>query len=586
MHPQGEQCPFVQAALDYANRGWRVFALAPRSKEPRRGSHGFLDATTETDTIRQWWEENPRYNVGIATGNPSGLVVLDIDLRHGGDASLYELERHFGVLPETPMVNTSGGWHLYFRHPGENLAKTLGDDYPGLDIQSDGAYIVAPPSIHPDGAEYSWKLGPEEVESARLPDQWVTRLRALPRSLPPACEEREARAEAKTYPEGTRHNALLRLAGRLVNAGLGSVEQLRGALAAFNAEQCDPPLPECEVTRLAESTAHWERRPVEDEPTEAAARRERGPLPARERNIYARVRARDRRREVQLDEDEIINGRSWISCLELEQMVCSTSWLWPGWVADDYISVVAGESGSGKSWLALALARCVINAWPWPDGQPNEEGPGVVFWVEAEGRSAVVAARARDLEVDLTGLRFMTKHEQIRYLDWPEDLAKVAYRVEELRPRVMVVDAWSKSLAGSENDADVRFCLDDLQTLAREYHMPIVLVHHLRKKQLTDYAEGFDFDRLRGSSVLSQVATCVIGVDQPTPGTPNCRVSCGKANLAPLPEPCGFSVTGGFKTGLPASLTFGPPPEKTEPGSRLDEAKAFLRPRRRATAGE
>ena len=107
--------------------------------------------------------------------------------------------------------------------------------------------------------------------------------------------------------------------------------------------------------------------------------------------------------------------------------------------------------------------------------------------------------------------------------------------------------------------------------------IPVVLVHHLRKKQLGDYAEGFDFDRLRGSSVLSQMATCVIGVDQPTRGVPHCRVSCGKANLAQPPKPFGFAVTGGFQKGVPATLTFGAPPERLGPGSRLDEARDFLR---------
>ncbi|MBM3474757.1 MAG: bifunctional DNA primase/polymerase, partial [Armatimonadetes bacterium] len=112
--PQDGRNPLLSAALQYANLGWRVFALAPRSKIPRRGSHGFLDATRETEVLERWWKEEPQANVAIATGPHTGLMVLDIDLRHGGDASLYELERHWGELPDTLTVNTSGGWHLYF----------------------------------------------------------------------------------------------------------------------------------------------------------------------------------------------------------------------------------------------------------------------------------------------------------------------------------------------------------------------------------------------------------------------------------------------------------------------------------------
>ncbi|MBM3476613.1 MAG: hypothetical protein FJX75_25345 [Armatimonadetes bacterium] len=87
---------------------------------------------------------------------------------------------------------------------------------------------------------------------------------------------------------------------------------------------------------------------------------------------------------------------------------------------------------------------------------------------------------------------------------------------------------------------------------------------------LTDYSESFDFDRLRGSSVLAQVAACIMGVDQPDRSSEGRRVSCGKANLGPLPEPFGFTITD-------AGLTFGPPPDDHHQTSRLDEAKAFLR---------
>jgi hypothetical protein len=93
---------------------------------------------------------------------------------------------------------------------------------------------------------------------------------------------------------------------------------------------------------------------------------------------------------------------------------------------------------------------------------------------------------------------------------------------------------------------------------------------HPRKRQLTDYSGSFHFDRLRGSSVLAQVAACVLGVDQPDRQAPARRVSCGKANLGPLPEPFGFTITD-------EGLCFGPPPARHAQASRLDEAKAFLR---------
>ena len=70
-------------ALDYAARGWHVFPLAPRSKEPLKGSRGFNDASTNPATMRRWFGQGYPYNIGIGTGMISGLFMLDID---GGTA--------------------------------------------------------------------------------------------------------------------------------------------------------------------------------------------------------------------------------------------------------------------------------------------------------------------------------------------------------------------------------------------------------------------------------------------------------------------------------------------------------------------
>src|SRR5712664_1159379 len=94
------------AALDYARRGWAVFPIHSIETDgrcgcgsqacPAQGKHplvqgGFKAATTDVQVIRGWWTDKPNANVAIATGSRSGVVVLDIDPRHGGDKSFVEL---------------------------------------------------------------------------------------------------------------------------------------------------------------------------------------------------------------------------------------------------------------------------------------------------------------------------------------------------------------------------------------------------------------------------------------------------------------------------------------------------------------
>ena len=145
-------------AVDYALRGWFVFPLKARGKKPLTDHaaglvRGFKDASNSPKQAQAWWTEHPNANIGIACGD-SGLVVLDID-DEVGEASIAGLPIMVDE-PRPPEVVTGrpgGGRHLYFKANGKkysNKAAIL----PGVDIRTDGGYVVAPGSIHETGAEY------------------------------------------------------------------------------------------------------------------------------------------------------------------------------------------------------------------------------------------------------------------------------------------------------------------------------------------------------------------------------------------------------------------------------------------------
>jgi hypothetical protein len=109
--------PRLVAVLGYAKRGWSVLPCRARDKRPAT-RHGVKDATTDKARIVSAWSGNGEANVAIATGAASGLIVLDVDPRNGGDPGLAELQRVHGPLPETLRVRTGGGgWHFYFTAP-------------------------------------------------------------------------------------------------------------------------------------------------------------------------------------------------------------------------------------------------------------------------------------------------------------------------------------------------------------------------------------------------------------------------------------------------------------------------------------
>ena len=130
----------------------------------------------DADRVRRWWSVWPLANVGIVTGAVSGLVVLDVDPRHGGGDSLATLEAVHGPLPHTVEALTGGGGqHLYFCHPGVTVPSR--PVAPGLDVKGDGGLVVAPPSVHVSGRPYAWEDGcaPDEVAPAEAPE-WILTL--------------------------------------------------------------------------------------------------------------------------------------------------------------------------------------------------------------------------------------------------------------------------------------------------------------------------------------------------------------------------------------------------------------------------
>lgn len=163
----------VSVAHTYADNGWRVIPIPAAKKFPEGFARWQERATTDHDLIDQWWSEHPDHGIGIATGTESGIWVLDVD----DYESFRDLEQRHEPLPDTLTVITgSGGYHFYYRHPPgvairNNASTRLG---PGLDVRGDGGFVVAPPSVHPNGRQYVWDAGqPDTVADA---PQWLVDL--------------------------------------------------------------------------------------------------------------------------------------------------------------------------------------------------------------------------------------------------------------------------------------------------------------------------------------------------------------------------------------------------------------------------
>ncbi|MEW6746115.1 MAG: bifunctional DNA primase/polymerase [Planctomycetota bacterium] len=603
----------LAAALGYAQAAIPVFPLRPRDKRP--AIEGWPErATTDEATIRGWWANGADSGIGILTGAASGIVIIDIDPRNGGDVSLAELEREHGKLPETITCLTGGGGkHYYFALPPGVEIRCRPAFRKGIDIKGSGGYVVAPPSVHPNGTYYRWKPGhnPGSVGLAELPD-WIVHECADKRAGPSAMPADLFRDDGGPP------------------ADIGPIREGCGFLAWVH--NCPPEVDEpswyaalsilvrCKSDFLdgAGLCHQWSRGSAEDRPpaysgysveeTERKLRRaKQGAGPRTCQNI-----------------ENITNGRFCASCghrgqitspivlgrqaakaasgtragvpdsgprailVRASEVVVETArFLWDPYVPDGKLTNVEGDPKVGKTFLCLALCSAASRGDPLPcvgGGKlifGKKAGPVAVIYASAEdGLGDTLRPRLESMGADLGQIYFLTGKKSgdgIEDAITFDDMALIAKAVEKTQAKLIVVDpiqAYMPPGVDSHKIHEVRPVLARLAHLAADYNCAILAVRHLRKS-----AAESSLYRGQGSIDFVAAARSVIGVAK-VPGKPNLRVMAHVASTLRAPGP---SITfdlseGTFKWGGPSDISAetiytSPPRERQE----LESAKTFLR---------
>ena len=104
--------------------------------------NGFHDASTDPEKIGAWWTANPHALIGMPTGEPSGLWVLDIDsYKPGVSEAFAKIILENGELPKTKTQQTQhGGTHYFFKYRGKIKSRN-GYLAKGIDVKAEGGYV-------------------------------------------------------------------------------------------------------------------------------------------------------------------------------------------------------------------------------------------------------------------------------------------------------------------------------------------------------------------------------------------------------------------------------------------------------------
>lgn len=478
-------------ALEYARLGFRVMPLRERAKVPAT-AHGCKDATTDEDQIRRWWSLWPRANIGIATGE--GLVVVDIDNDSTkgkfGSESLHEWEGRWGALPETVTCLTgSGGMHLYYRvnGPFSNCAGIL----PDIDIRADGGYVVAPPSVHPNGRTYEWEADHDPSTAILKPvkaGSSLARLLSTRRKKTP--QEAPNEPTAANIPEGRRTDALVSLVGTLVDAGL-SREAIIEAVKAENLQKCVPPLSDDELENnvFPALTRGW----VSKHPYEQAENTPRAlPEPVPLAEVY-------------------------------EDPPALAPVLIDGVLRKGHKLLISGPSKAGKSFALMELAIAIAEGRPWL-GSACTAGRVLYLNMEIDDPSCI----ARFLKI-YSELKISEPHpERISVWTlrgWAMPLAKLVPLIIQRAQgfAAVIIDPLYKVMDGADenSNSDVARMVGAFDTIATATGASVIYAHHYAKGTAGDREA---IDRAAGAGTFARDPDAILTLtqlDTDDPADPN-----------------------------------------------------------------
>lgn len=203
---------FVEQARIYLDLGFSIFPLKHRSKEPAVRSWKKLQSERlRREEVTKHWPSNTTHGIAIILGPIScHLAVRDFD-----EMPSYEkwAQEHPVLAQTLPTVLTSRGMQVYYRNTNEGLSglpRQDGDDgEPNGESRISKGYVVAPPSVHPDGHVYSWQI-PISDEIPELDPVMEGLHRETPHRLLLYTEGAED-SEDTTYSENLRGSESIRI---------------------------------------------------------------------------------------------------------------------------------------------------------------------------------------------------------------------------------------------------------------------------------------------------------------------------------------------------------------------------------------
>lgn len=166
------------------------------------------------------------------------------------------------------------------------------------------------------------------------------------------------------------------------------------------------------------------------------------------------------------------------------------------------VGILGGHAKVCKTQLAAEIAIAVASGQN-ALGRLPVSAPGPVLFYGAEDALPMLRGRFDDLALarglSLDNIPLFLLDVPLLSLDRTEHLRRLRAAVEQLKPRLLILDPLVRIARLDENSAaDVSALLGDLRAMQRDFELALLLVHHARKSRAQNPGQA-----LRGSSDIS-----------------------------------------------------------------------------------
>lgn len=439
-----------ESAMRYAQKGFKVFPLAPHSKSKQVLKSWKEEATKDLSKIEQWWNQNPRYNIGLVTGN--GLFVIDVDIKNNKNG-FQSLQQHEKELPTTLKVKTpSGGIHLYY-HAEKQISNKV-NLYDGIDIRGEGGYVVAPPSVI-NNQVYRFE---NESVIAKANEKVYQFLK----------EHKEVDDKSFCYNPivvGQRNDVLFKLGCFMQTKGFCD-EAIRSALLNENKYHCEISISEKEIECILKSILKRYNK---------GFTKENGSL---YENEYFNV-VEELNHDIE-DEPEIVENLIPIGA-----------------------TLLGAPQKIGKTFLALQLSNSIACG---QDFLGNKVQQGHVFYIALEDSKAKILKRFRRFNIEISKKLNVKKFKAFDPLfDIEDEIENEIERHSDLK--MVIIDTFPKIRKNTKVDYQMEYEeLSYYHDLGLKYGISIILVLHVKK--VID--RNAPFDNIYGSRGVTAAADAMI----------------------------------------------------------------------------